>query len=153
MSDHLSRQTSTEPIEILLVEDNPADIRLTREAFDAADTEIVLRSVTDGTDAIDLLTRRVTASASLPALALVDLNLPGEDGCTVLEAIRDDPRLKPLPVIVLTSSAASDDIERCYDAQANAYLTKPTDPDEFASLVESVERFWFDRVQLPSLPP
>lgn len=152
MTDHSSRRTSTEPIEVLLVEDNPADIRLTREAFDAADTGIVLHSVTDGTDAIDFLTRRA-GSASLPALALVDLNLPGADGCTVLEAIRDDPRLKPLPAIVLTSSAASDDIERCYDAQANAYLTKPTDPDEFASLVESVERFWFDRVQLPPLPP
>lgn len=82
----------------------------------------------------------------------MDLNLPGKDGCEVLEAIRDDPKLHSLPVIMLTSSGTSEDIARCYAARVNAYLTKPIDVDEFDSLVESVERFWFGRVRFPPTP-
>ncbi|SDJ51573.1 response regulator [Natronorubrum texcoconense] len=141
------------PVEILLVEDNPDDIRLVREAFEAGDADIVLHPVRDGDDAIDLLARRVDSEgATLPDFALVDLNLPGRDGCSVLEAIRADPRLRPLPVIMLTNSDATEDIERCYDARANAYLTKPDDSDEFGPLAKSVEQFWCNQVQLPPIP-
>lgn len=98
------------------------------------------------------MTRRSTdESASLPTLALIDLNLPGMDGCEVLGTIRDDPQLQCLPVIILTSSTARDDVVRCYNANANAYLTKPTTPDEFISLVTAIERFWFEKVQLPPI--
>lgn len=150
MPDRTSVRPSDEPIDVLIVEDNPGDVRLLREAFEAADSETTLHPVGDGDDAVDFLRRRADAeSRTLPDLVLLDLHLPGKDGCAVLEAIRGDARLELLPVIVLTGSEDREDIERCYDAHANAYLTKPTSPEEFASLVESVERFWFERVQLP----
>ncbi|WP_226042435.1 response regulator [Natrinema sp. DC36] len=145
-------QSSTEDeIDILLVEDNPGDIRLTREAFKSAEQEIALQSVTNGDDAVKFL--RESADNELPDLILLDLNLPGRDGCEVLEVIRDDPRLKPLPVLMLTSSEAEDDIARCYDTRANAYLTKPTDPAEFSSLVDTFEQFWVEKARLPPIPP
>ncbi|MFC6824624.1 response regulator [Halopelagius fulvigenes] len=137
-------------VEILLVEDNPGDVRLIREAFKAAGSETTLRPVTNGDDAIDRLRKRVTdESRTLPDIALVDLNLPRTDGCAVVESIRGDPRLRLLPVIMLTGSGDGEDVGRCYDASANAYLTKPTDPDEFVTLAEAVERFWFEHVELP----
>ncbi|WP_121741571.1 response regulator [Natronorubrum halophilum] len=151
MSDHHFKRVAEETAEILLVEDNPGDIRLTEEAFKATDTETTLHSITTGDRAVDFLTRQIaTESASLPDFVLLDLNLPGKNGCEVLEAIRSDPQLKPLPVIVLTSSEAAEDIERCYDARANAYLTKPKGPDEFEALAKAVEKFWFEQARFPS---
>ena len=145
-------QSSTDDeIDVLLVEDNPGDIRLTREAFKSAEQEIALQSVTNGDDAVEFL--RESADNELPDLSLLDLNLPGRDGCEILEVIRDDPRLKPLPVLMLTSSEAEEDVARCYDARANAYLTKPTDPAEFISLLDVFEGFWVEQARLPPIPP
>ena len=150
MINQTTRQASDEAIDILLVEDSPGDVRLTKEAFAATDRATTLHVVSDGEEAIDFLKRRTaTESVAFPDLALVDLKLPGMDGREVLETIRDDPRLEPLPVLVLTGSSDREDVERCYASQANAYLTKPTGPDEFASLARTVEQFWFEQVQLP----
>ncbi|MDS0476597.1 response regulator [Natrinema sp. 1APR25-10V2] len=152
MTDQSLHNSSENGLTILLVEDNPGDIRLIREAFETANVgaETTLHPISNGDDAVAFLTERTDdETRPFPDLALVDLNLPGRDGCAVLDAIRDDPRLRPLPVIILTSSADRDDIDRCYDAHANAYVTKPTAPDEFESLAASVGQFWFQQVQLP----
>lgn len=149
---HFTQPRSNETLEILHVEDNPGDARLIQEAFKEINCETTVDVVPNADDALDFLTQQgAYESVSLPDLVFLDLNLPGKDGCDVLEAIRDDPQIRPLPVIMLTSSGASEDIARCYNAQANAYLTKPTDPAEFTVLVEGVEQF-FKQVQLPPLP-
>ncbi|WP_226003934.1 response regulator [Natrinema salinisoli] len=135
-----NQSSSDDKIDILLVEDNPGDIRLTREAFKSSKQEITLQTVTNGDDAVRFLQESS------------DNELPGRDGCEVLEIIRDDPRLKPLPVLMLTSSEADEDVARCYDARANAYLTKPTDPAEFISLVDRFETFWVEQARLPPIP-
>lgn len=152
MIDHTTPQ-SDDPIQILLVEDNPGDIRLTEEAFTASDHETDLRPVMNGDEAVDLLCEQASHEPdSLPDIALVDLNLPGRDGCEVLNAIRDHSQLKHLPVIILTSSSESEDIKRCYNAAANAYLTKPTDPGKFESLAENMGEFWCYHAELPPNP-
>lgn len=140
---------SNDLIDILLIEDNPGDIRLTQEAFKTTDQEVELQTITRGDNAVDFLQQ--STENSLPDLVLLDLNLPGRDGCEVLEAIRDNSRLRPLPVIMLTNSEADEDIVRCYDASANAYLTKPTSPDGFIFLVETLKQFWCEKVQLPPI--
>ncbi|MFC6764800.1 response regulator [Natrinema soli] len=145
-----SHKSSNGVIDILLIEDNPGDVRLTQEAFKTIDQKVTLQTIASGDNAVEFLQQ--SPETSLPDLVLLDLNLPGRDGCWVLEAIRDDPQLKPLPVIMLTSSETDEDIERCYGARANAYLTKPTAPDEYTSLVDSLERFWFEQVQFPPTP-
>ena len=132
--------------DILLVEDNPGDVRLTREAFQAAEFEVRLHTVTDGVEAIDFL--RSTQSP-VPELVLLDLNLPRKGGFDVLETIRGDPELEHLPVLVLTSSTAQEDVLSAYEQHANAYLTKPDTPAAFAELVRSVEEFWIETVRLP----
>lgn len=143
-------QLTDDPIEILLVEDNPGDVRLIREAFEGVDHETVFHPITNGDEAVDWLTEPVThESASVPDMALLDLNLPGRDGDEVLKAIRAHSQLETLPVIMLTSSSAREDVERCYTASANAYLTKPTDPSDFQALAENVEQFWFKHAILP----
>ncbi|NKE36693.1 response regulator [Natronococcus sp. JC468] len=134
--------------EVLLVEDNPGDVRLTREAFAATDGDHTLRAVTTGEDAMAFLERRAREDA-LPDLVLLDLNLPGIDGGTVLERIRASPELRQLPVIVLTSSDDDEDVAASYRRAANAYLTKPIAPDDLVSMIGSLETFWFDRVRLP----
>lgn len=139
------------PIDILLVEDNPGDVRLIQEAFKTTDRETTLHAITDGDDAMEFLTQQTTED-SLPDLVLLDLNLPGKSGCEILRTIRDEPQLQHLPVIMLTSSRANEDVTRCYETGANAYLTKPDDMAAFSSLVETVERFWFERARLPPVP-
>ena len=154
MSEPSHRQTRGDPVDILLVEDNPGDVRLIEESFETTARETRFRVIDNGEDAIDFVTREdADRSAPLPDLALVDLNLPKRDGCDVLEAIREDPQAQNLPVLMLTSSGATEDIERCYRARANAYLTKPTDPDELTAIAEAVERFWFEQAQLPPALP
>lgn len=149
-----SQRPAVESIDVLLVEDNPHDVRMLREAFETIETngETNLHVATSGSDALAFLCRSVESDAdSPPNLVILDLKLPDHDGLEVLESITDEPTLRRLPIVVLTSSDATDDIARCYDANASAYLTKPTDLDGFVSLVESIDRFWLTRAQLPPM--
>jgi len=144
---------SAEPIDVLLVEDNPGDVRLTEEAFAEAKINNHLHVVRDGESALDFVYRRGEyESAPTPDLVLLDLNLPKIDGTEVLKEIKTDDALKRIPVIVLTSSSAEEDIVESYERHSNAYLTKPVDPDEFVELVQSFEEFWFTLVKLPPEP-
>ncbi|RZH66363.1 response regulator [Natrinema altunense] len=139
-----------EPAQILLVEDNPGDVRLTKEAFKQGRIENDLYVVSDGTEALDFLGRQGPyADVPRPDLILLDLNLPGKDGEEVLEELKADPALRSIPVIVLTSSRAEEDVVKSYELHANAYLTKPVDPDEFIETVRAFEKFWFSVVRLP----
>jgi len=136
--------------QLLLVEDNPGDVRLTREAFEEGRIQNELHVVPDGAEALDFLHQRGEYSdAPRPDLVLLDLNLPRTDGETVLEELKADPELRSIPVIVLTSSRTEEDVARSYDLHANAYLTKPVDPDEFIETVRAFEKFWFSVVRLP----
>lgn len=132
--------------DILLVEDNPGDVRLTQEAFREAEFTVKLHVAADGIEAIDFLRGE---ESPCPDLVLLDLNLPRKDGFDVLEVIRDDPQLEQLPVLVLTSSAAREDVVASYEQQANAFLTKPDSPQSFTELVEAVEEFWMENARLP----
>ena len=148
MSD--SRQFRPEPAQILLVEDNPGDVRLTEEAFKQGRIENDLHVVSDGDEALEFLYRRGEyADATRPDLILLDLNLPRKNGEDVLEELKADPELRSIPVIVLTSSRAEEDVIRSYELHANAYLTKPVDPDDFIETVRAFEKFWFSVVRLP----
>lgn len=139
-----------EPAQILLVEDNPGDVRLTKEAFKQGRIENDLHVVSDGAEALSFLSGRDEyADTPRPDLILLDLNLPRKDGEEVLEELKADPALRSIPVIVLTSSRAEEDVVRSYELHANAYLTKPVDPDEFIETVRAFEKFWFSVVRLP----
>jgi CheY-like chemotaxis protein len=138
------------PVEILLVEDNPAEIRLTVEGLKEARLANRLHAVSDGDRALDFLYRRGEFTAApRPDLILLDLNLPGVDGRTVLRTIKEDPSLKVTPVVVVTSSEAESDIIRSYEAHANCFISKPIDFDGFTKVVKSIENFWFTVVRLP----
>lgn len=139
-----------DPVDILLVEDNPGDVRLTQEAFKEGQIHNDLRVVRNGEAALDYLYQRGEyADAPRPNLILLDLNLPKVSGMEVLDEIKDDPSLRRIPVVILTGSEAEEDIVRGYELHSNAYLTKPVDPDEFIELVKSFEEFWFTLVHLP----
>lgn len=139
------------PIEILLVEDSPTDILLAREALDHAKVLNNLYVVNDGVEAMDYLHRRGEyENAVRPDLVLLDLNLPRKDGRAVLQEIKSDDNLKRLPVVVLTTSKAEEDIHRAYGSHANCYITKPVDFEQFADVVKAIETFWFTIVELPS---
>ena len=147
MSDRFS---SKDPADILLVEDNPGEVRLTEEAFKEGQISNTLHVTTDGVEALDFLHQRGEyVDAPRPDIVLLDLNLPRKDGDEVLEEIRADPDLTHLPVIILTSSSAEEDIVQSYELQANAYLTKPVDPEEFVDVVKSFQQFWLSVVRLP----
>lgn len=138
------------PREILLVEDSPGDVRLTREAFRDAKTPINLHVASDGVEAMAFLRREAPyVHAPRPDFILLDLNLPRMDGREVLAQIKEDDDLKSIPTIILTTSEAEVDIVRSYQLQANAYLTKPVQLAAFESLVLSVGDFWVSRVRLP----
>jgi two-component system, chemotaxis family, response regulator Rcp1 len=137
-------------IEILLVEDNAGDARLTLEAFKEGKVINNLTVVNDGVEALAYLRRQGRyASATVPDLILLDLNLPKMDGREVLAAIKAEPALKTIPVVVLTTSAAQDDIARAYGSHANCYITKPVGLDQFLRVVHSIESFWLSLVKLP----
>lgn len=138
-----------EPIRILLVEDNPGDVRLVREAFEEVALETTIRVATDGGDALDSLRGRRDDPEPLPDFVLLDLNLPRVDGFSVLEALNDDPRLASIPVLILTGSRAAEDILKSYERSANTYLTKPATLEEFISMANSIEQFWFRHAVLP----
>jgi chemotaxis family two-component system response regulator Rcp1 len=139
------------PIEILLVEDNPGDVRLTIEALKEGKVRNNLSVTKDGVEALAFLRREgVFASAARPDLILLDLNLPRKDGREVLAEIKDDAVLRRIPVVVLTTSKAEEDILRTYDLHANCYITKPVDLDQFIQVVRSIDDFWLSVVRLPS---
>jgi two-component system response regulator len=143
--------TDAEPIEILLVEDSPGDVRLTREAFKDAKVHINLNVASDGADAMAFLKREGGyANVPRPDLILLDLNLPKKDGREVLEEIKESPTLKSIPVVVLTTSASEVDILRSYRLHANCYITKPVGLDGFLEVVKSIDDFWLTVVKLPS---
>ncbi len=138
-------------IEVLLVEDNPGDVRLTKEALREGKVRNNLYVVEDGVEAMAFLRREGRFEGAVrPDLVLLDLNLPRKDGREVLEEMKGDASLRNIPVVVLTSSQAEQDILRAYDLHANCYVTKPVDLDQFITVVQSIESFWFTIVKLPS---
>jgi len=138
------------PVEILLVEDNPGDVRLTQEALRDAKVWNHMSVAMDGIEALEFLRRQGQhAGAPRPDLILLDLNLPRKDGREVLEETKADPDLRSIPVVVLTTSQAEQDICRAYHLHANCYITKPVDLDQFITVVRSIEEFWLTVVKLP----
>jgi CheY-like chemotaxis protein len=139
------------PARVLLVEDNEADVRLTREALREAGEGVRLSTAGDGEQALAFLRREEGfAEAPRPDLVLLDLNLPRKNGIEVLAEMRADERLACIPVIVLTSSAAQQDVEACYARGANAFVVKPHDLDAYMDLIGAIRRFWLEVAQLPS---
>lgn len=137
-------------IDILMVEDNPGDVRLTREALREYKIRNEMYVVDDGVKALDFLHKRGDyEDVPTPDMVFLDLNLPRKDGQEVLQEIKNDPELMRLPVIVLTSSTAEEDILRSYDLHANAYVTKPVRLEEFIAAVRAIEEFWLSVVKLP----
>jgi chemotaxis family two-component system response regulator Rcp1 len=138
------------PIEILMVEDNPGDVRLTVEALKEGKVRNNLHTVEDGVEAMAFLRRKGRyAEAVRPDLILLDLNLPKKNGREVLAEIKEDPDLKRIPVVILTVSQAEQDIVKSYNLHANCYVTKPVDLDQFLEMVKSIENFWLTVVMLP----
>ena len=138
------------PIEVLLVEDSPGDVRLTQEAFRDANRSIHLHVVSDGVEAMTFLRREgAHVDAPRPDLILLDLNLPKMDGREVLAQIKEDASLKTIPTVILTTSEAEVDIVKSYQLHANCYLSKPVQLDAFESLVKSINDFWLTKVKLP----
>jgi CheY-like chemotaxis protein len=138
------------PIQVLLVEDSPGDVRLTQEAFRLANKTIQLHVAADGVEAMAFLRRAgIHADAPRPDLILLDLNLPKMDGREVLALIKEDDSLKLIPTVILTTSDAESDIVKSYRLQANCYLTKPVQLDAFETLVTSINDFWLTKVKLP----
>jgi chemotaxis family two-component system response regulator Rcp1 len=143
--------SSIYPIEILLVEDNPGDVRLTQEALREGKVKNNLHVARDGVEALAFLRREgIHKDATRPDLVLLDLNLPRKDGREVLAEIKADPALKMLPVVVLTTSSAEADILNTYSLHANCYITKPVDLEQFVKVVKSIDDFWLTVVRLPS---
>jgi len=140
------------PIEVLLVEDSPGDVRLTQEAFREANDTVRLHVAVDGVEAMAFLRREgAQTAAPRPDLILLDLNLPKMDGREVLAHIKDDDILKLIPTVILTTSEDADDILKSYQLQANCYLTKPVQLDAFEVLVRSINDFWLTQVELPKV--
>jgi len=139
------------PVEILLIEDNPGDVRLTLEALKEGKVLNNVHAVSDGMEAMDFLLRRGRyARQRRPDLIVLDLNLPKKDGREVLAEVKGDKDLRRIPVVVLTSSQAEQDILKSYDLQANCYVTKPLDLDQFMKVAGSISNFWLSVVKLPS---
>jgi len=139
------------PAEFLLVEDNPGDVRLTKEALRDSKVRNHLNVLGDGFAAMDFLQRKPPyENAPRPDIILLDLNLPKMDGREVLSRIKADPNLRRIPVVVITSSEAEQDILKTYDLHVNCYVTKPVDLDQFIKVVQSIETFWLTIVKLPS---
>jgi CheY-like chemotaxis protein len=138
-------------IEVLLVEDSPGDVRLTREALKDTKVQINLQVVSDGSAAMSYLRREMKFSqAPRPDLILLDLNLPKKDGRAVLREIKESDAFKTIPVVILTTSASQADIDRSYELHANCYITKPVNLQGFVKVVQSIDNFWLSVVKLPS---
>ncbi|GAA5178512.1 response regulator [Rugosimonospora acidiphila] len=150
----MSADTLTSPVDILLVEDDPGDEMMAREAFGDDAMATVLHVVSDGEQALDFVHRRgAYHSAPRPAFILLDLNLPRMDGREVLANLKAHESTASIPVVVLTTSRSQDDVIRCYRLHSNAYVTKPTDYDNFIDVVRSINQFWSDTALLPDRTP
>jgi chemotaxis family two-component system response regulator Rcp1 len=137
-------------IEILLVEDNPGDVRLTLEAFREGKVRNKINVVNDGIEALAYLRKEGKyADVSRPDVILLDLNLPRKDGREVLEEIKKDPNLSRIPVVILTTSQAEQDVLQTYNLHANCYITKPVDLEQFTMIIKSIDTFWLNVVKLP----
>jgi CheY-like chemotaxis protein len=148
-----SNRLTPRPLEVLLIDDSPGDVRLTREAFHETDPSINVHVAVDGVEAMSFLRRAEPHDqAPRPDLILLDLNLPKMDGREVLARIKEDPGLKTIPTVILTTSEAETDVLRSYQLQANAYLCKPVHLDAFDSLVRSINDFWLTKAKLPPEP-
>jgi len=146
----MSEMSNNDPIEILLVEDNAGDARLALEALKEGKVRNNLHHVKDGVEAMTFLKRQgVYVSTPPPDLVLLDLNLPRKDGREVLAEIKEDPELRVIPVVILTTSQAERDLAETYGLHANAFITKPLDLDRFVEVVQAIENFWFTIVKLP----
>jgi chemotaxis family two-component system response regulator Rcp1 len=146
-----SNLPNLQPIEILLVEDNPGDVRLTREALKEGKVLNHLSVVSDGVEALAFLHKENEhASQPSPDIILLDLNLPRMDGRELLARLKTDESLKRIPVVILTTSRAEEDIIQSYNLHANCYITKPVDLNQFITVVKSIEDFWFTVVKLPN---
>jgi two-component system, chemotaxis family, response regulator Rcp1 len=142
---------SNTPLDVLLVEDSPGDVRLTQEAFHAANQNVRLHIACDGVEAMEFLRKQGKyADSPRPDLVLLDLNLPRMDGREVLLLIKEDENLKAIPTAILTTSVAEADVAISYRRQANCYLSKPVQLEEFENLVKSINDFWLTKVELPS---
>ena len=138
------------PVEILLVEDNPGDVRLTREALKESKVRNRLHVVVDGLEAMEFLGRQGKyAQVERPDLILLDLNLPKKDGREVLAEIKADKTLRRIPVVVMTVSQAEEDVVKAYDAYANCFISKPLNFEQFVKVVQSIDNFWLTIVKLP----
>ena len=147
----VDRTAPAAPVEILLVEDNPADVRLTQEALKEGKVFNNLHWAKDGVEALDFLKQRGRYESSpRPDIILLDLNLPKKDGRQVLSEIKQDPSLRAIPVVILTTSQAEEDVLRSYDLHANCYVTKPVDLEKFILVVKSIDMFWLTIVTLPN---
>jgi len=146
----IDKNEGASPIEILLVEDNPGDMRLTKEALKEGKVFNNLHWAQDGVEALAFLRHEGKhANAPRPDIILLDLNLPKKDGREVLSVIKNDDHLKHIPVVVLTTSKAEEDVVRSYNLHANCYVTKPVDLEKFISVVRAIDRFWLTVVTLP----
>lgn len=146
----VDRNEASGPVEILLVEDNPGDMRLTQEALKEGKVYSNLHWARDGVEALEFLRNQGKhTKAPRPDIILLDLNLPKKDGREVLSVIKNDPHLKNIPVVILTTSKAEEDVVRSYNLHANCYVTKPVDLEKFISVVHAIDRFWLTIVTLP----
>jgi chemotaxis family two-component system response regulator Rcp1 len=146
----MNLRASMDVVDILLVEDNPGDARLALEALKESSSRCRLHLAQDGVEAMAFLRREgVHAKAPQPHMMLLDLNLPRKDGREVLAEVKSDLQLKRIPVVVLTTSQAEQDVLSCYDLHANCFITKPVDLDQFISVVKTIEGFWCQTVKLP----
>jgi CheY-like chemotaxis protein len=144
------RHNVAPPVEILLVEDNPGDVRLTKEALKEGKVYNNLHWAKDGVEAMEFLRQEGRhAKAPRPDIILLDLNLPKKDGREVLASIKGDARFKQIPVVILTTSEAEEDVLKSYELHANCYVTKPVDLEKFIQVVQSIDRFWLTVVTLP----
>jgi chemotaxis family two-component system response regulator Rcp1 len=150
MKRSIAQKIENRPIDILLVDDNPGDVRLTREALKDAKVLNEIHVARDGVEAMQFVHREGSfKNAPMPDLILLDLNLPRKDGREVLADIKQDPKLCHIPIVVLTTSKAEEDIVKTYNLHANAYITKPVDLNRFVEIMHTLEEFWFTIVKLP----
>ena len=141
---------NTELFNILLVEDNPGDVRLIEEAFSEVDFDPEVHTASTGSDAIEFLTDRANAeSTRYPDLLVLDLHLPRSSGFSIIQSLNGDPKFPPRPIILLTTSDDEADVLKGYDLGASAYVEKPNDPAEYVSLAKAVKEFWFEQVHVP----